>query len=555
VLPSQPQFCFRGAIDHAARSFGDAALRRPTTAAALLWFGMFAPAPAATPSDVIIEAVPAMPTSLAYDERGTGYENMEFNWNTKATLVRNPYKKNADGTYDQDVAHFEPYLAESWDVSPDGLVYTFHLRQGVKSVVGNELTADDVLWSYDRKWHVPVSTPFVNAPIIRDPAKQFTKIDTYTFSISLARNSDGFTLLGLLANVSAHIYDSTLLKQHATAEDKYAVAWSGQDGNFSWGTYMVKSFKPGQELVLVTNPNTLFGEPKIRRIVQRVVPDAGTRVNLLKNGDVDIASQLRPADVAELSTDKSVKVFNNVTNNWIITTMRTNTKPFDDLVVRQAFALAIPYREIIDQVYKGRADPIRGFINKNYPNDVEQGLAERVYDPEKAKQMLTAAGYTKPIPFGMLISSAVPDLQEVNIQIQTYAAKAGFDMKIDLVPPTALFQLLSAGNFQATMYRDMAITLSPSYELLLTTARGSILNRSKWENDAFYAAVDAGLDAGDPMSPEAGRHWADAQRIWQHDTPFIALMTVRPLIGFNRRVGGFAWKTDNIVDFNLITKN
>ena len=59
---------------------------------------------------------------------------------------------------------FVPFLAESWDVSPDGLKYTFHLHQGLKSVAGNELTADDVLWSYDRKWHVPVSTPFVNAP-------------------------------------------------------------------------------------------------------------------------------------------------------------------------------------------------------------------------------------------------------------------------------------------------------------------------------------------------------------------------------------------------------
>jgi peptide/nickel transport system substrate-binding protein len=510
---------------------------------------------AETPSDVIIEAVAATPTSLAYDERGSGYENMEYNWNTKATLVRNPYKKNADGTYDQDVSRFVPYLADSWDVSPDGLTYTFHLHKGLKSDAGNELTADDVLWSYERKWNVPVSTPFVSAPIIRDPSKQFKKIDKYTLSIDVARKSDGFTLLGLLANVTSHIYDSTLLKQHATPDDKYAVAWSGVNANFSWGAYTVRSFKPGQELIMVANPNYIFGEPKIKRIVQRVVPDPGTRVSLLKNGDVDIATQLRPADVAELSTDKDVKVFGNLTNNWVIMQMRTNTKPFDDLAVRQAFTYAIPYKEIMQQVYKGRADSIKGWINKNYPNDVEQGLAERVYDPEKAKQLLTAAGYTKPIEFTMLISSAVPDLQEDCIQIQTYAAKAGFDMRINPVPPTTLAQMLAAGNFQGTMYRDMAITQSPPYELLLSTTRGSILNRTKWENDAFYAAVDAGIAAGDPMSAEAGKHWAEAQRIWQHDAPFVALMTVRPLVGFSKRVSGFAWKSDNVVDFTLVTKN
>jgi len=535
-------------------------LKQFSILAAALWSGLTinlgTPARAETPSDVIIEAVPATPTSLAKDERGSSvYESLEFDWNTTATLVRNPYKKNADGSYDQDVAHFVPCLADSWDVSSDGLTYTFHLHQGLKSVAGNELTVDDVLWSYDRKWHVPNTTPFVNAPIIVDPARQFKKIDKYTFSIDLTRKADGFTLLGLLANVTAQIYDSTLLKQHTTPDDKYAVAWSGQNSNFSWGAYILKSYKPGQELILVANPNYVFGEPKIRRIVQRVVPDAGTRINLLKNGDVDIATQLRPIDVADLGNDKNVKFFNNVTNTWNSLQMRTTTKPFNDMVVRQALALSIPYQEIIDQVYKGRADLIKGFINMNYPNDVEQGLAERVYDPEKAKQMLVAAGYNSPIEFTMTISNSVPDLQDVAIQIQTYAAKAGFDMKINVVPPAALAQVMATGNFQAFMYREMAITLSPVYELMLETGRGSILNRTKWENDAFYAAVDAGVASGDPMSPEAGKHWADAQRIWQHDAPFIALMTVRPLVGFSKRVNGFAWKTDNIVDFTLVTKN
>ena len=72
---------------------------------------------------------------------------------------------------------------------------------------------------------------------------------------------------------------------------------------------------------------------------------------------------------------------------------------------------------------------------------------------------------------------------------------------------------------------------------------------------AFYAAVDAGIAAGDPMSAEAGKHWAEAQRIWQHDAPFVALMTVRPLVGFSKRVSGFAWKTDNVVDFTLVSKD
>jgi peptide/nickel transport system substrate-binding protein len=506
------------------------------------------------PVDTILSAVAATPTALAADAAGQGYENLEYNHATTGKLFRNPYVKTPYNAYDQDITKFEPFLAEGYDVSPDGLVYTIRLKKGVLSHSLNELSTDDVLWSYERKWKSTATTSFVNAPIIVDPGRQFQKIDRYTFSITLARKSDGFTLMSLLSNTTSGIYDSTLLKQHVSSDDPYAVKWSANNGGFGFGPYMLKSFTPGQELVLVANPNYVLGKPKINRIIERVVGDPGTRANLLRNGDVDVAVQLRPADIVALSKGSNIDTFTLATNNVVLFFMQTRNKPFNDIAVRKAIQYAIPYQRIIDEVYKGRADLMKGLINPIFPL-ASDGLPERGYDPEKSKEILKAAGYEEPVRFTVMLSNAVPDLQETFLQIQTYAAAAGFDIKANIVPPAAVLQALPRGTFEANIQRDMAIVQSPPYELMLFLGRGSPYNRSKWEDEDYYGAVNSGIEAGDPLSPEAAKHWNHAQRIWRENVPYITLMSVEPLMAFNKRVQGFAHRSDNVIDFSLLSKH
>jgi peptide/nickel transport system substrate-binding protein len=506
------------------------------------------------PKNTIVEAVPALPTGFAYDDKPAGYENIEYADAVAGKLLRNPYVKSPAGGLDQDLTKFEPMLAESWDVSPDGLVYTFHLKKGALSQAGNELTAEDVIWSYERKWKTHSVAPFVNAPVIADPTKQFAKVDKYTFTITLARKGDGFTLLGLLANVTGEIYDTTLLKQHETKDDPYAVTWSSQNGNFGFGPYILSRFTSGQELVLRANPNYVYGKPKIERIIQRLVPDAGTRANLLRNGDVDVAVQLRPADISDLASDKTVSTFSMPTNNYVWLVTKTDAKPFSDLAVRQALDLAIPYDRIVEQVYKTHARTITSLINPVYPG-ASTDLPPKVYDPAKAKAILEQAGYKEPVKISIGVSTAVADLGEVALQIQTYAAKAGFDVQVNSLPAAALQKNISDGTFQSYLVRDMAFTQSPPYELLVNLGKGSRINRSKWENDDYYAAVKAGVDAGDPLSSEAAKHWNDAQKLWRQFVPYVTVAAVDPLMATRTTVKGFAHRSDNVIDFSILSKD
>ena len=505
-----------------------------------------------TPQDVILEAVPALPTALATDAGGNGYENKEYNVATTATLLRNPYVRKAPNALGQDVTRFEPYLAERYDVSPNGLVYTFHLRKGVLSHSGNEFTADDVIWSMERKWKGGTTVPFTYGAIIADPAKQIEKVDKYTVSITLARLSDGFSLMSFLSNQIGGIHDSSILRTKVTEADPYAVKWSALNGGWGFGPFMLSSFTPGQEVVLVANPNAVF-KPQVARLIQRAVPDAGTRANMLRNGDVDVAAQLRPADISDLADVPNVDTFRVATNNYIWFTMRTNAKPFNDPAVRQAFQFAIPYQKIVDDVYRGRATLMRSLLNPVYQL-ASEGLPERVYKPELAKEILKKAGYQNAVPVTVTISTAVPDIRDVLLQIQTAATPAGFDVNINLVTAAAFSQALSRASYEALISRDMAVTQSPPLELRLLLAKGSPLNWSKWENEDYYASVAAGVAAGDPLGPEAGKHWLAAQTLWREQVPYITVASVEPLVAFSKRLSGFAHRTDNVIDFSLVSK-
>jgi peptide/nickel transport system substrate-binding protein len=504
----------------------------------------------------LVEAVAGLPTGFSFDTAPSGYENMEFNNNTNACLIRAPYVQSTrtPTAKTQDVYKFEGVLAESYDVSADGLVYTFHLRKGVLSQQGNPFTADDVLFSYERKYNSTSITPFVSAPAITDPAKQFKKIDDFTVQMTVARQSDGFTLLALLANVTAEIYDSTYLKKNATKSDPYALAVSNTKGNFGYGAYMLDSFTPGQQMILKSNPHFALGEPAIKQITQRVVADAGTRASILRNGDVDIAVQLRPSDVETLSTVKGVNTFEVDTNDYLWMTLQTSTAPFNDVKVRQALQMAINYPQIISSVYKGRADKMNGWLDPAAPGYTTDGLFYPAYDPTKAKALLKDAGHSGNVAFQLLISDAVPDLEEAAIQIRTSAAAAGFDVTILKQPAATAGANQSAGKFQAVMIRDMAISLSPPYELLLEYTKGSPLNSGHWEYDPYYAAVAAGVAAGDALSAAAGKEWSAAMAIALDQVPQISIARVQPLMVFRDNVHGFAHRTDNVVDFSIITK-
>ncbi|WP_168699839.1 ABC transporter substrate-binding protein [Gordonia paraffinivorans] len=500
---------------------------------------------------VIVTA--AQPPSFSYESTPTGYEAAEFWLNTGATLIRNPYVEGTDGlAAHQELFKFEPVLAKSYDVSPDGKVFTFELNTDAKSASGNSLDADDVVFSFKRKFEVDTSiVAFVSAPVITSP-DQVKKIDDDTVTITIDDPAHGFTLLSLLSNQPYTIYDSDVLKAHATPDDPYGVEHSKTNADYGFGAYKLVSYTPGQQMVYEANPGYALGEPEVKKIVQRVVADAGQRSNLVKSGDAAIATQLRPADQVALSDAGAAQIFDVPSNAYVYVPLTTTKAPFDNVDVRRAFAHAVPYEAIMKDVYKGRLGPISSILNDTLPDFNGSGLNPNTFDPQKSLEILKNAGVSTPVKFELTINNAVPDLKETAVQIQTAARAAGFEITLNEVNSAVFQEGLAAKTFQASMGRDYAVVQSPPYVLSLFYTPGSPINWPDFDYAPLNNAIAAGNKAGEPLTPAAWAEWNKAERVLQDQMPTVYIGYVQPLNAFRNGLGGYVFRTDSVIDYSVL---
>lgn len=488
---------------------------------------------------------------------GITLESYEMNANLQAGLVRNPYTKDGDVEV-QNYNKYVPYVAKSYDVSDDGLTYTFHLRKNLKSQVGNPITADDVVYSFDRKWNSP-AYPKASWTGFDGPSA-IKKIDDYTVAFTLKNAGFGQTFLGLLANLQGHIYDSTLLKEHATSADPYSLDWAKTNSGWGLGPYMETSWTPDQQMVLTANKNYALGAPKIKKVTLKVVADAGTRASLVASGAVDMAEGTRPTDQKKLASNAAVTV-PTVTNpiEYADLTLVTNKAPFDDEEVRQAFGYAVPYKQIIEQIYEGRAKYQKGSINPSFENYSNKDLPGYAYNPTKAKKLLKEAGATTPVALTLHVSTATQDLVDASVLVKSYAEKAGFDVTIKQDTAADFGTGRTNASYQALFYRNRAQVQTPAYASTTFFKPGDDLSSpSRWSdasNTEYWKVVNKALAMKDQLSPEATKLWEQAQTILLNANAEDFVAYIQPSQLYSSKIQGYAYRSENAIDFaNLSVK-
>jgi len=512
-----------------------------------------------TSNSTLVVATPDTSWTWSLDN---GFGGLEPSMNVVgATLVRNPYEATSKNSIvAQNVSKYAPYLAKSWTVSKDSRVITFHLADAV-SEQGNPLTTDDVIWSWERRFNTATSiSPSIQNPQITS-IKQFHKIDDKTFTVSLAQPGYLSTFFGLIANVTAYVYDAKYLKAHATPSDPYAVKFTTSNPNYGFGPYSVTHYQPGVSATLTANSNFVLGAPKIKTIIYKIVPDEGTRVNLLKSGDANVALDLAPSDLVNLEKGSGTKILSAPNpNSYMEMPLLTNKAPFNNALVRQAMEYAIPYDQIIQNVFHGlafRKSP--GFLRSDAPGYDGSGFTDFTYDPAKAKALLAQAGVSTPVSYTLTVSAAEPDMQEAAVQIQTYAKAAGFNITIKQVPAAAFGQGRTDHTFQAFLLLDYSITLTPSYELNVYTAKnpdGSPAgnNLAAWVDPAFYAAKAKADALADPYTAAAGKLWNASEQIFINQAPIAFIAQIQPTTAFRTDVNGITWRSDQWIDWSQVSK-
>ena len=354
-------------------------------------------------------------------------------WLAYDRLLTYGRKTLPDGVVSYDFTKLEPELAERWEVAEDGMSVTFHLRRDATFHDGSPVTAADVKWSFERALGMGGFPTFqMKAGSLEQP-EQFEVVDEHTFRLKLLRR-DKMTLPDLAVPVAA-IYNSTLAKQHATADDPWAASWL-KTNTAGGGAYRVASWKPGQEIVYERFDDWKNGPlPKLKRVIQRDVPSAGNRRALLTRGDIDITYELPPKDFAEMAREKgNVKVVSvPIENSMWYLGLNTKTPPFDNVKVRQAIAYVLPYDKIMENAFYKRGASLfggDGVTDASWPQPTPY-----VTNVEKARELMKEAGLEQGFETTLSFDLGTATVSEPTaILIQESLASIGIKATINKVP-------------------------------------------------------------------------------------------------------------------------
>ncbi|MDB5516726.1 MAG: transporter substrate-binding protein [Tardiphaga sp.] len=305
-------------------------------------------------------------------------------------------RKQLNGKWVFDLDSIRGELAESWDVSPDGLKLTFHLRKDAKFQDGTPVTADDVKWSLDRAVTAKVLGKAQLLTGSMTDASQFKVIDPATFEVMLPKPDK--LALPNLATVYPIIINSKVAKAHATEDDPWAQAWLKENTAGS-GAYIIETFKPGEQVILKRNEDWKRGpgakQAFFKRLIIQSVPEPATRANLVEKGDADIVIDLQASDAQALEAKGKLQVISTPQYNALTFVSMNNTiPPFDKLDVRRAIAYALPYDDMFKAALFGRGAPLFGasWDGGKPPSGAYPIAQPYKLDLDKAKAYLAAAG-------------------------------------------------------------------------------------------------------------------------------------------------------------------
>ena len=388
----------------------------------------------ARPKDVLIVANEFGPNSLDIQTLGANRPSYGVSWLVYDRLMTYGKKTLPDGRVMYDRDKLEPELAESWALAPDGGSVTFKLRKSATFHDGTPVTAKDVKWSFDRAVSVGGFATFQMAAGSLEKPEQFEVVDDHTFRVRFLRK-DKLSMNNMAVPVPS-VFNSELVKKNVTPQDPWGLNWT-RNNTAGGGAYKVEAFRPGQEIVYVRNDDWKNGPaPKLRRIVQREVPNAGNRRALLLKGDIDMTYDLPPKDFSELAKEGgNVKVASMpVENAMVYLGMNVTKPPFDNIKVRQAVAYAVPYERIHEAALYGRGAKLYGGTGAVKTVAWPQATSYKT-DIAKAKALMAEAG----VPGGFETTLSI-DLggatvgEPAAILIQESLAQIGIKAQINKIP-------------------------------------------------------------------------------------------------------------------------
>ncbi len=418
-------------------------------------------------------------------------------------------------------------LAKSYDVSSDGKTWTFKLREGVKFHSGNPLTAEDVVYSFQRVVVLKDQPSFILTQfgITPDSVKA---IDRYTFQVTLDdKYASGIFFACLAAGVSS-VVDSKLVKQHIQKTDKYpdgdmGLTWLARNSAGS-GPFILRKWEKGDRVILDANSDHFMYPPKVKRVVIKEINEATSRRLQVEKGDIDIAWEMFPDQIKELKKNQDLRIESSPATTIYYIGMNVTMGPLKDNRVRSAIRHAINYDGIINNIMGGAAQPTNSFIPDGFA-----GYQNSVYyreDLEKARRLLKEAGLPDGFSISMDHGDQTPN-PEIAQALQNSLARVGIRVKLNKLISAQLWP-----KYRAQKHELILARWGPDYVDPHTNAQPFADYKAKqlcWRN-VFYNDETSALiqRAGQEMDNDKRiALYQEANRIIQTQGPYAMLYQSR----------------------------
>ena len=427
-----------------------------------------------------------------------------------------------------------PGLAETWDISPDGLEYTFHLRKGVKFhttknfTPSREFNADDVVFSFMRQhdkahpFHGVSggSYEYYNSMSMPDLIKEIQKVDDHTVKFVLTKPE-----APMLANLAMD-FASILSAEYADQMMKAGTPEAFDQEIVGTGPFQLVAYQKDAVIRYQAHPDYWAGKAAIDNLVFAITPDPSVRYQKLKAGECHVMPYPNPADLEAMASDPQVNLMQKEGLNVGYLAYNTKMAPFDKPEVRKALNMAINKQAILDAVFQGA-----GKVAKNpIPPTIwsyNDAVQDDAYDPAAAQKMLEDAGVkdlTTKIWAMPVQRPYNPNARRMAELIQADWAKVGVNAEI------VSYEWGEYLKQSKDQDRDGAVLLGWTGDngdpdnflaVLLGCDGVGAANRAQWCHQPFEDLIQKAKTVSDPA--ERTKLYEEAQVVFKEQAPWATI--------------------------------
>ncbi len=509
---------------------------------AVLALGTFAaPTAAQTPPGVLVVGQIAEPKALD-PAAVTAVNDFRILMNVYDGLVR----------YKSGTLEVEPALATNWDISDDGTVYTFTLRDGVAFHDGSAFDAEAVKFNFDRMLnedHPYHDTGPFPLSFFFSAIESTEAVDDMTVRFTL--NAPYAPFLSNLAYPTGLIVSPAAVAQHG--------ADFGRNPSGT-GPFMFKEWRSNEAVVVEKNANHWDGAPSLDAVIYRPITDANTRVAEMLAGGIDMMVEVPPVSLSQFQGDDFTVVEQAGPHVWFLI-LNAKEGPFANKLVRQAANYAVNKSALVDDVLEGTADVAAGPTPPAFAWAYNEALEPYPYDPEKAKALIAESG-VEDLGLTFYVTeggSGMLDPVAMGTAIQADLSAVGFDVKIETYEWNTFLGEVNPGLEGKADMAEMAWMTNDPDTLPYLALRTEAWPDKGGFNSGYYSnpEVDELLNAARVSTDQAERAelYKKMQEIVQDDAPWVFVANWKQNAVTNDKVENFRLEPSFFLLLRDVVKN